>query len=136
MINVSKDDLDEIFHHIQEIIDEKTVDRNIDSDNPIESTIPEEISNVPLSAIRKSDFSRENVPWSWVYDSLRICDICKQDFALEKNLSGLTISGKFFACEHCCQTLSKEELLEWTKSRMNKPSDVRSIGVWLMSKKS
>ena len=130
---VDKQDLDEIIQHIREITGEKVIDENLLDENRLDVTIDEtrELQSSTIMIEKKSD-----VPWSWVYDSLKTCDICKQEFALDRNLSGLVIAGKYFACEHCCQTLPKEELLEWTKSRMNKPSDVRSIGVWLVSKES
>jgi len=70
-------------------------------------------------------------PWRWKDNSVGTCDICKRVIVFEKNLSGLVISDEFFACEDCCKNTSKDELAEWTKSRMTKPADVRPIGIWL-----
>jgi hypothetical protein len=68
----------------------------------------------------------------WTDDSTVLCDVCDQEMKLGKNLSGLVIADEFFACEHCCQELSKDELMEWTKSKMVSANDVRPIGLWVI----
>ncbi len=65
-------------------------------------------------------------------ESTVICDVCEKDIVLGKNLSGLVVADEFFACEHCCQHLSKEELMDWTKSKMASTPDVRPIGLWVI----
>ena len=70
------------------------------------------------------------------YDSTGICDLCKQEIFFEKNLSGLVVGDKFFACEECCKTSSKEDLINWTRSRMIKPYDVRPMGLWITQEKN
>ncbi len=65
-----------------------------------------------------------------------VCDICGEEIELEKNLSGLVVAEKFFACETCCKESSKENLSDWTKSKMGKPSDIRPIGLWLTQEKN
>jgi hypothetical protein len=75
-------------------------------------------------------------PERWGDDSTGICDLCKREILFEKNLSGLVVGNKFFACEECCKTFSKEELVNWTKSRMIKPYNVRSIGLWATQEKN
>lgn len=64
------------------------------------------------------------------------CDLCGETIEFEDNLSGLTIAGNFFACEKCCKNNSKEELTLWTKSKMNSPSEVRPIGLWVIQEKN
>lgn len=68
----------------------------------------------------------------WTDDSTVLCDVCDEEIILGKNLSGLVIADEFFACEHCCQELSKDELMEWTKSKMISAADVRPIGLWVI----
>ena len=68
--------------------------------------------------------------------SVGMCDMCKTAMLFEKNLSGLAIHGKFFACEKCCQNASKKDLDNWAKSRMAKPTDVKPIALWLMQKEN
>lgn len=75
-------------------------------------------------------------PERWSDDLTGICDLCKREIIFEKNLSGLVVGNKFFACEECCKTFSKEELVNWTKSRMIKPYNVRSIGLWATQEKN
>jgi myosin heavy subunit len=65
-----------------------------------------------------------------------VCDICGEEIMLEKNLSGLVVGGNVFACEKCCTDSSKEDLSDWTKSKMKKPGDVRPIGLWLTQEKN
>jgi len=75
-------------------------------------------------------------PWRWGDNSTGICDLCGHEMEFEKNLSGLVISDKFFACEECCKTASKEDLVSWTESKMVKPNDVRPIGLWTIQEKN
>ncbi len=138
MTTISKDDLEEILQHIQEITREKANKNEIPQESDVSTNVMNNVKE-PLytssPSSRNEIVSQRDVPWRWVYNSLETCDICKQVFVLEKNPSGLVIAGEYFACEHCCQTLPKEDLLNWTKSRMAKPSDVRSIGIWLNSRR-
>ncbi len=60
------------------------------------------------------------------------CDFCNQDIVLGKNLSGLVVADEFFACEKCCQEIPKEDLMEWTKTKMVSTNDVRPIGLWVI----
>jgi len=75
-------------------------------------------------------------PWRWVNDSTGICDICETVMVFEKNLTGLVVADKFFACEKCCTNLSRNELIQWTKSKMTNPTDVRPIGLWMAKDKN
>jgi hypothetical protein len=68
----------------------------------------------------------------WTDESTVTCDVCNEEIKLGKNLSGLVISDEFFACEDCCQKLSKEELMEWTQSKMVSSTEVRPIGLWVI----
>jgi hypothetical protein len=69
-------------------------------------------------------------------NSVVICDMCKTPMLFEKNLGGLVIHSKFFACEKCCQEASKNDLENWTESRIAKTNDVEIIGLWLMEKEN
>ncbi len=69
-------------------------------------------------------------------ESIRTCDLCKKDFILGKNLSGLVVENTFFACEECCSKTQHNDMLRWTKSKMTKHNTVRPIGVWLTQEKN
>ena len=69
-------------------------------------------------------------------DTTGTCDMCGKQMIFEHNLSGLVIYGKFFACEKCCQDASKDELNNWTESKMASPKDVKPIALWLMQEKN
>jgi hypothetical protein len=68
--------------------------------------------------------------------SIGVCDICHKGMIFERNLSGLVIHSKFFACEKCCINSSKKDLDIWTHSKNAKPEDVRPIAFWLMEKEN
>ena len=74
--------------------------------------------------------------WRWGDTSTGICDLCKHEIVFEKNLSGLVVCDRFFACEECCKTVSKEDLMSWTKSRMVTSNDIRPIGLWTIQEKN
>lgn len=77
-----------------------------------------------------------NESQNWSEQSKSICDICKNEIVLGKHLSGLVIDDHYFACETCCQNSTNNELLNWSKSRMNNPSNFSSIGLWLTQNKT
>lgn len=68
--------------------------------------------------------------------SIGVCDICHKGMLFERNLAGLVIDNKFFACEKCCMDATKEELDIWTHSKNAKSEDVRPIAFWLMKKEN
>jgi hypothetical protein len=68
--------------------------------------------------------------------SIGVCDICHKGMLFERNLAGLIIDNKFFACEKCCVDATKEDLDIWTHSKNAKPEDVRPIAFWLMEKEN
>jgi hypothetical protein len=68
--------------------------------------------------------------------SIGVCDICHKGMLFERNLAGLVIHSKFFACEKCCIDANKEDLDIWTHSKNAKPEDVRPIAFWLMEKEN
>ena len=68
--------------------------------------------------------------------SIGVCDICHKGMIFERNLSGLVIHNKFFACEKCCVDATKKDLDSWTHSKNAKPEDVRPIAFWLMEKEN
>jgi hypothetical protein len=86
--------------------------------------------NINKSNILSQTFSK------WNEDSHATCDLCKKDIILGKNLSGLVVDEKFFACESCCINSTNTELFNWTKQKMQSPSGVRPIGVWITQKNS
>jgi len=65
-----------------------------------------------------------------------ICDLCGEIIYFEDNLTGLTIDGKYFACENCCKKSSKESLKSWSNSKMEKNSNLRPIGLWTIQEKN
>lgn len=122
---------------IEEEFDTKKVNKTIlfDKSSPPlelldEETIDDKDFEEPVSTVT------EPTPLRWSNDSTGICDLCKREIFFEKNLSGLVVGNKFFACEECCKTSSKEELMNWTRSRMIKPYDVRPMGLWFTQEKN
>jgi len=69
-------------------------------------------------------------------NSFRTCDLCHHEIILGKNLAGLVMENKYFACETCCQTTSKEELKQWIQSKMLSTNTLRPIGLWLTQEKN
>jgi hypothetical protein len=72
----------------------------------------------------------------WTDSSKVTCDLCHSEIVLGKNLSGLVVDDEFFACEHCCQTLTRTELMDWTKSKMVSANSVRPIGLWVIEQQN
>ena len=64
------------------------------------------------------------------------CEFCNTEFPLQDNLAGLVIANAHFACETCCRTRSKSELLDWTKSLTSDPAEVQPIRLWVTKKKN
>ena len=63
-----------------------------------------------------------------------MCEFCNNEFPLQDNLAGLVIANAHFACEDCCRTRSKSELLDWTKSLTTDPAEVQPIRLWVTKK--
>jgi len=81
-------------------------------------------------------FARDISRWNLPNLQSGTCDLCGEQIEFEKNLSGLTIAGNFFACEKCCINSSHEDLFNWAKSKMNSPAEVRPIGLWVIQEKN
>ena len=64
------------------------------------------------------------------------CDICGKKIKYKKNLSGLIVHDRYFACEKCCNKSSEEDLNSWTESRHAITKDVKPIALWLMQEKN
>jgi len=140
-------DIEEIFLHIKQIKEEqdklenKREDR-LDSVDKIylDNIPPEDVFEIVEPVNEPSDKTgellEETISKMKVVDSSGICDICKQEMVFEKNLSGLVIHGRFFTCEKCCQVASKDELMNWTKSKMSNLEGVKPIALWLMQEKN
>lgn len=132
-----------------EVIDEEFTQIDVEPIIPLseeQSDISEtaEISNL-TNTVEKNDlvveeevFSRVTTPdlSRWGEDSITTCDLCNSKIVLGKHLSGLVVEDKFFACEECCQTQPKMNLMNWTKSRMKSSNSVRPIGLWLTKEKT
>jgi hypothetical protein len=149
-------DLEEISSHVKKLIDEK----NINSDNQDRLDPFEIIKNktdiiagdIDLDKFTSEDFfeivkpikdevkdtsnlSKKSISTMQI-ESTGDCDICKQKIVFERNLSGLVIHGRFFACEKCCQDASKDDLSDWAETKTAKPEDVKPIALWLMQEKN
>jgi len=154
-------DIDEIIFHIKKLRKINSDDSSQKGSSEDEEEIMKEISiktkptNEKKEAIKTADIIEDDVmdqieeieqvePVSvmkpevvgWTDASTVTCDLCEKEIILGKNLSGLVIADEFFACEHCCQALSKQELMEWTKSKMMSTADVRPIGLWVIEQQS
>jgi hypothetical protein len=158
---MDNEDIDEIINHIQKIKEtdsqndllqkksNNTDNQKINCSNGVEqNNVEESIKTIELNEnkllIEAMEKIRVGEPISimkpkfvgWTDESIVACDLCDQKIILGKNLSGLVIANEFFACENCCQKLNREELMEWTKSKMISPSDVRPIGLWVIEQQS
>jgi len=158
---MDNEDIDEIINHIQKIketdsqndLSQKTSNdtdnQKINCSKGIEqNNVEESIKTIELNEnkllIEAMEKIRVDEPISimkpksvgWTDESIVTCDLCDQKIILGKNLSGLVIANEFFACENCCQKLNREELMEWTKSKMISPLDVRPIGLWVIEQQS
>jgi len=141
-------DIQEIFQHIQKIRQNQGIDSKNCELKPID-LIKNQTGNI-AGELSEEDFGPEDVfeivgpvveeePVSKMalnVGSADICDICGEKIIFEKNLAGLVINDKFFACEKCCQVTSKKNLDSWTESKNAKPEDVRPIAFWLMQIKN
>lgn len=99
--------MDEIIQHIREITSEKVIEKNLLDEDKLDITGGGS-KGLQSSTIMIERKPRVDVPWSWVYDSLKTCDICKQEFALDRNPSGLVIAGKYFAWSTVVKLLPKK----------------------------
>ena len=142
-------DIQEIFQHIKEIREEQgfnSIDNELEPVNIIKET-----SGKIAGELTEEDFGPEDVfeivgpvveteepvsKMTLAIGSAGTCDICGGKIIFEKNLAGLVISDKFFACEKCCINSSKADLDSWTESKNAKPEDVRPVAFWLMQIKN
>lgn len=152
-------DLEEISLHIQELKqqqdifkekEDETVDPieiisknagqvavNLDFENILPKDVSEVIGPVDELSLNEKETDIEQLTTMQTEtNSVVMCDLCKTAMIFEKNLGGLVIHSKFFACEKCCREASKKDLENWTESRMAKPTDVELIALWLMQKEN
>lgn len=130
-----RDEIKEIEKHIENLLEEKTNKQDIFEKN-IETKLLEwkEITEEDIFKIEnKND---EIITRMDINLNTRICDLCKKTINLENNLSGLVIHDSHFLCEECCEESSKEELDNWTTSKMAKPGDLKPVALWLMKEKN
>jgi len=146
-------EIQEIFQHIQKIRQEQNVDSTRNELEPLD--IIKNQTDKIAGELSEEDFSPEDVfeivgtvtetqqeleepvsKMSLNIGSAGVCDICGEKIIFEKNLAGLVVRDKFFACEICCQDASKVDLDTWTESKNAKPEDVRPIAFWLMQIKN
>jgi hypothetical protein len=130
-------DIEEIFQHIKQLKEEQ---QNI--------TEPEkEISQVSKMISDSKDISPEDVFEVVEFDTaensstlgnenITTCDFCGKIMSLENNLSGLSVMGKNFACENCCQEATNVALERWITSINANLSDIQPIALWLMQEKN
>ena len=142
-------EIQEIFQHIQRIRQEQNIDYTHNKLDPLD--IIKNQTDKIAGELSEEDFSPEDVfeivgpvletqqeleepvsKMSLSLGSAGVCDICGEKIIFEKNLAGLVVRDKFFACETCCQDASKADLDTWTESKNAKPEDVRPIAFWLM----
>ena len=62
----------------------------------------------------------------------KICGICQNKFHLHLHQKGLVFDDKIFVCEDCQTRTSDNDLLEWSKSTMQKPETGMPIALWLI----
>ena len=126
--STKKKDLEEIFLHVRHLKDEQKNSETIP---------PEDVFEI-LGFIEDTDNSSAEEFVSKKIDNgpLIVCDFCGENIVPEKNLAGLVISERNFACEKCCHEVSENELNVWTESKTTKPWDVKPIALWLMEEKN
>ena len=59
------------------------------------------------------------------------CSICKNKISLHDHQHGLVFEDKFFVCEDCCDNNS-EEIIKWSETIMQSPSNGMPIALWLI----
>ena len=140
---MNNDAIDEIIHHITKLKNTNTEQSNSikpaitmkSNESEISDIIKEKIVN-DENISKKEDLNPVTVMKPQIIgftdESTVTCDVCEKDIILGKNLSGLVVDNEFFACEKCCISLSKKDLLDWTKSKMISSNDVRPIGLWVI----
>ena len=155
MVNMSQKqkDIQEIFQHIQKIQQEQGVDSTNSELEPVdiiknqtgkiagelseEDFGPEDVFEIVGPVIETQQETQEPVSkMALDIGSAGLCDLCGEKIIFEKNLAGLVISDKFFACERCCKNSSKTDLDSWTESKGANPGDVRPVAFWLMQIKN
>ena len=131
-MKITHADLNEIYRHVQEIRKEK---QSIPWTADLESTSSQQSprnSQRTTMIIPTGEVSQE----LWDDLSRSTCDLCHQEIILGKNLSGLVIGNRYFACESCCQHKPRQDIVEWTRSRMSTGHILRPIGLWLTEEKN
>jgi hypothetical protein len=158
--NTKDPEMEELFTHIQRLLVEKTSkqiqtynkEQDVPQQQETQSTLlqdelqpsPPVYDTTEIHSIQTIDSTPpENLTTPLLQTSFvpteettTICDICHKKMTLGKNLSGLIVQNQFFACEHCCTTISHNDLFQWTKSKMTTPNTVRPIGLWLTQEKN
>ena len=150
-------DLQEIFSHVKQLKLEKEQTNEVKSNEiepveidkhkteinvgEIDTISPDDLFEIVEPIEESADINEEILEDSVSKmnvrtDSIGTCDMCGQDIVFEKNLSGLVIKSRFFACENCCLSSSEEDLDSWTESKMANPEDVKPIALWLMQEKN
>jgi len=62
----------------------------------------------------------------------KTCEKCKNKIHLHEQQQGLVFNDNIFICEHCATTSSEEEIMEWTNSIMQSPTNGMPIALWLV----
>jgi len=62
----------------------------------------------------------------------KTCSICQNTFHLHEHQKGLVFDDKLFVCEECCSDRSEQDMMEWSRSVMQKPESGMPIALWLI----
>lgn len=62
----------------------------------------------------------------------KTCSICQNRFHLHEHQRGVVFDDKFFICEECHNNTSEHDMMEWSKSIMQKPGSGMPIALWLI----
>lgn len=122
-------DLEEIFLHVKKLKAEYGKNEDVNKEKLVN------VKKITDNLLNKNVENDESLAKNNLKSS-NYCDICGQEFLLEKNLSGLVLLNKFFACEECCKHASNETLNSWIKTRNAKIQDAKPIALLVMQKKN
>jgi len=122
-------DLKEIFLHVKKLKAEFGINKDVNKEKLVN------IKEIPDNFLNKNVEHDESLVKNNLKSS-NYCDICGQEFSLEKNLSGLVLLNKYFACGECCKHASNETLNSWIKTRNVKIQDAKPIALLVMQKKN
>ena len=138
-------DLEEIFLHIQDIIEERNLDNELKQIEILQENLKKTAGELDINNYSKDDIF-EVVEDDEIEDHQTVmtsdfvlkgfCDFCNEEIDFENNLSGLVLKDKSFVCQKCCTNANKETLEKWVETKMATQKDVKPIALWLMEIKN